>query len=198
LLNLGSPKSAGDNVVSPMRRLGLIDEDGALTARGNKWRLDTSYGEACREIVTDVYPDELSHLTDEDGKPDAQKVRTWFDHKGFGDSNARQMAATYVMIAGQEVPSAVGSEPRQSPAKKTTGTGKKSASARNSRKDPPATEPQVAPSAHRQAAPADVAMPQRSTGPNVHLDIQIHIPADASVEQIDQIFASMAKHLYGQ
>ena len=34
--------------------------------------------------------------------------------------------------------------------------------------------------------------------PNVHLDIQIHIPADASLEQIDQIFASMAKHLYGR
>jgi hypothetical protein len=33
-------------------------------------------------------------------------------------------------------------------------------------------------------------------GPHLHLDIQIHIAADASAEQIDQIFASMAKHLY--
>lgn len=34
------------------------------------------------------------------------------------------------------------------------------------------------------------------SGPNIHLDIQIHIPVDASPAQIDQIFASMAKHLY--
>lgn len=33
--------------------------------------------------------------------------------------------------------------------------------------------------------------------PDVHIDIQIHISADAKSEQIDQIFASMAKHLYG-
>jgi hypothetical protein len=34
--------------------------------------------------------------------------------------------------------------------------------------------------------------------PSVHIDIQIHILAEASVEQIDQIFSSMAKHLYGR
>ncbi|MCW5863178.1 MAG: hypothetical protein KIT52_08740 [Anaerolineae bacterium] len=33
--------------------------------------------------------------------------------------------------------------------------------------------------------------------PAIHIDIQIHISADAKPEQIDQIFASMAKHLYG-
>jgi hypothetical protein len=34
--------------------------------------------------------------------------------------------------------------------------------------------------------------------PNVHIDIQIHISADAKPEQIEQIFASMAKHLYNK
>lgn len=33
--------------------------------------------------------------------------------------------------------------------------------------------------------------------PSVHIDIQIHISPEASVDQIDQIFKSMAKHLYG-
>lgn len=32
--------------------------------------------------------------------------------------------------------------------------------------------------------------------PSLHIDVQIHISADASAEQIDQVFASMAKHLY--
>jgi hypothetical protein len=34
--------------------------------------------------------------------------------------------------------------------------------------------------------------------PSLHIDIQVHISADASPEQIDQIFSSMAKHLYNQ
>lgn len=34
--------------------------------------------------------------------------------------------------------------------------------------------------------------------PALHIDIQIHISADASEAQIDAIFDSMAKHLYGK
>lgn len=38
----------------------------------------------------------------------------------------------------------------------------------------------------------------RPLAPGLHIDIQLHIPATATPEQIDQIFASMAKHLYGR
>ena len=34
--------------------------------------------------------------------------------------------------------------------------------------------------------------------PALHIDVQIHISADAKPEQIEQIFASMAKHLYNR
>lgn len=37
---------------------------------------------------------------------------------------------------------------------------------------------------------------QKNYAPALHIDIQIHIAADASSDQIDQIFSSMAKHLY--
>lgn len=37
-----------------------------------------------------------------------------------------------------------------------------------------------------------------TTTPSLHIDVQIHIDASASVQQIDQIFMSMAKHLYGR
>jgi hypothetical protein len=33
-------------------------------------------------------------------------------------------------------------------------------------------------------------------GPDLNINIQIHISADASTDQIEQIFASMAKHIY--
>lgn len=35
------------------------------------------------------------------------------------------------------------------------------------------------------------------TTPSIHIDIQIHISPEASTDQIDQVFKSMAKHLYG-
>lgn len=52
------------------------------------------------------------------------------------------------------------------------------------------------PAATPAAAPAAIPGP-RTAGPALHIDIQIHISPEASADQIDQIFASMAKHLYG-
>ncbi|MGI6460131.1 MAG: hypothetical protein ACOX5J_08530 [Candidatus Hydrogenedentales bacterium] len=45
---------------------------------------------------------------------------------------------------------------------------------------------------------ADMPPAKAKDYPAVHIDIQIHIAADAKPEQIDQIFTSMAKHLYGK
>jgi hypothetical protein len=188
LLGLSSTQSATNNVVLPMRRLGLMDDDGSLTPRGQKWRVDSSFADACQEILDHVYPDELTMLTDDDGTPNAQKVKLWFDRQGFGASNARGMASTYVMIASKQLPDAVGEAkktvPKAAPRKASSaGAVKRSQqSSVNSRAD--------------DSPPKQHA--ERSDGPNVHLDIQIHIPADASADQIDQIFASMARHLYGR
>lgn len=44
------------------------------------------------------------------------------------------------------------------------------------------------------ARPENVASP----APALHIDFQVHIAADAPPEQIDKIFESMAKHLYGK
>jgi hypothetical protein len=45
-------------------------------------------------------------------------------------------------------------------------------------------------------SPAAGAQPS-AQGPTLHIDIQVHISPEASPDQIDQVFASMAKHLYG-
>ena len=101
-----SPASAAQNVVSPMLKLGLIDENGILTDRGNKWRNDATYAEACQEILDEIYPSEMAGFTTADGSPDKAMVTKWFQHQKFGDSNARQMATTYVMVAEKKVPEA--------------------------------------------------------------------------------------------
>lgn len=189
LMDMASPKSARDNTVSPMRRLGLIDDDGALTDRGNKWRVDSSFGDACQEILGEVYPDELGSLTDDDGGPDAGKVETWFDHKGFGKANAKKMAATYVMVASKqlpELPAADSGKPKKKASTKTDDSGR---SSRAKKAEVPLEKEAQRPS----AAPVS-----SNGGPTVHLDIQIHIPAEATPGQIDQIFSSMARHLYAK
>ena len=48
------------------------------------------------------------------------------------------------------------------------------------------------------SAPSQASINGSANGPALHLDIQIHIDASASPDQIDQIFASMARYLYGR
>lgn len=47
-------------------------------------------------------------------------------------------------------------------------------------------------------ATAPATQPSERSGPSLHIDVQVHIDSSATTEQIDQIFASMAKHLYGK
>jgi hypothetical protein len=46
-------------------------------------------------------------------------------------------------------------------------------------------------------APQISQLPQVPRGPEVHIDIQIHISPESTAQQIEKIFESMAKHLYG-
>ena len=172
-----------------MRRLRLVDDEGALTERGNKWRNDSTYADACQEILDETYPDELSGLTASDGSPDKTQLNTWFSHKGFGGSNAKQMAATYALIAGRKPPSALGS-PNGKEQNQPSATPKPRRPARTT------LPPKDAVAETERTDSADDRHKTDGSGPNIHLDIQIHIPAAATAERIDQIFASMAKHLY--
>ena len=81
-------------------------------------------------------------------------------------------------------------------------------------KDPSSWKPKTQPRTVKTAAPGQ---PSRKAGvgtatgkaekvregedtytrPSVHIDLQIHISPEASPEQVDQVFASMRRHLYG-
>lgn len=51
LLTLSSDSSANSNVITPMRRIGLLDEENKPTALANDWRLDNKYKEVCSSII---------------------------------------------------------------------------------------------------------------------------------------------------
>jgi len=101
------------------------------------------------------------------------------------------MAATYTMIARKEVPDAPTNEPKAGAKKSPKSAQAKNGKARTADPKSEAAGPSTPP-------PSPPTPATSSGGPNIHLDIQVHIPADASLEQIDAIFASMAKHLYKQ
>jgi hypothetical protein len=186
-----NPKSATDNVLGGLRRMGLIDDDGALTERGNRWRLPATYSDACEEIIDSLYPPELRSFVDADGDPDVNQIADWMALHGFGTKSANVLASTYALVARKRI-----DQPQQSGDRKAQPKGPSKAKAR-----PPMPQPKTSHTSASHSgdyAPAAPPPPaEKAAGrPNVHIDIQVHIPATASPEQIDKIFESMAKHLY--
>ena len=181
VLGLSSTASAG-NLIGPLRTLGLIDDDGFPTQRAQDWRLDDSYAGVCEAMLSDVYPDSLRSAFPEPGS-DATGVAAWFSRNtGSGQGAATGMASLYTLISEAD---AEGGRAAVTPG----ATGKKKAIPRK----PPTGQTTPSPS-----ETSDVAMAGRSRRPEpeLNINVQIHISSEASTEQIDQIFESMAKHLY--
>ena len=59
------------------------------------------------------------------------------------------------------------------------------------------TEPVVVPTRTTTPTKENTLVAAGNGRPSLHIDIQVHIDPTSSAEQIDQIFASMAKHFYG-
>jgi len=184
-------KSAKANILPGLISFKLIDENGKPTDRAIQWRDDHQYPQVCEEIKQDIYPRELIEALP-GSSPDREAVERWFANKaGVGVVAARKMALVYLLLSeadpsqGQDV---------TSPRKRTKTTTKPKQSKLTEPKDEkPSPPPKSSDTAPEMKVP-DVQQPV--TSPSLHIDIQIHIPPDASANQIDQIFASMAKHLY--
>lgn len=59
--------------------------------------------------------------------------------------------------------------------------------------------PAAPPTSERGSTPTNAQRtPVAESLPNLHIDVQVHIDASAAPEQIEAVFASMAKHLYGR
>lgn len=169
--------SAQKNIVPSLRLVGLVEEEGNTNAElAKKWRDDESYPSVCREMVEKVYPKELME-TCPYPKTDLAEVKRWFGKQtGTGDSAQSKMAKFYLML--QEADPSKGKEILKTKVEK---------------KVPIKKGKKVAPLKEEITAPK-LAETQAIISPTIRLDIQIHISPDATASQIDQIFASMAKH----
>jgi len=181
VLDLTSAASAG-NLMGPLRTLGLIDEKGAPTERALDWRHDETYSEVCEAIVADVYPDSLRSAFPNPAGASAA-VATWFARNtGAGQGAATGMAALFILLSdGDPAAKVNGAKPASGRATKAANATKTTKATKASASTP---------------KPAPEETPRRKDAPSLNINVQVHISSDASPDQIDQIFKSMAEHLY--
>ena len=175
-------KSAQVNIIPNLCLLGIIDADGKPLERATQWRDDKSYPIVCKELLKEVYPNELLEALP---GPilDRDDVERWFANKtGLGEKSVNKMAAFYELLSAADPSGSQGlisnKKSTKQPAKSIEQTTKSTFSKQST------ITPPITGSKNKQDFQA-----------SIHLDIQIHISPDASPEQIEQIFASMAKHL---
>lgn len=190
--------SARANVLPALKATKIIDTDGRPLDRAKRWRDDEQYSAVCEEIRRDVYPQELLDGVANPSSERAAAERWFANHTGAGEAAVRKLVAFYSLLS--EADPAKGAADAIENAGKRPNAAQPERRSRGRRASPSAVEPlaqNTAPTASsidRRTHPASNGGSPDS--PSVYINLQIHISADASTEQIDQIFASMAKHIY--
>jgi hypothetical protein len=186
-------ESAKHNVLPALFSFKIIDQDGKPTERAKQWRDDEQYPMVCEQILQEIYPSELVHALPPP-TPNRKSVERWIANRtGVGESASGKMVSAYLLLCeanpqpGQDVNSTA-------PAKLV----KKVVKAKSSPLDKTPEVVTTDSPASTEHIPTHIPKPKEAIAqsiPSIHIDIQIHISADSSNTQIDQIFASMSKHL---
>jgi hypothetical protein len=197
-----SEQSARANVVGGLRLIGLIDKDDKPTPLAIRWRDDEQYAAVCHEIREAVYPDELLTIAPDASTPQS-KVENWIANKlRVGESAASKQAAFYMLLTRANLEQEAEIAGKQGDSKR-----KRAKKAEKLEPQPDAKREAVAsPDTYTASSPSPIAESLEETEvetasrgrklhPSLHFDIQIHISPETTPDQIDQIFASMAKHL---
>ena len=180
------------NVLRNLKLLGLVGEDNRPTDLAIRWRDDEQYAAACEEIAARAYPDELRAAVP-GPNPDPTAAAHWFQRsRRLGDGGAKNAARTYVLIASAKLPDDAS----------TSATRNRSAHTSSRRSATSAEQAPKATRARNDATRVGHHKP-RATGswfemPRPQIAVQINIAPDMTAEQIDQVFASMAKHFYSE
>lgn len=177
---LGMTKtSATNNVMPSLRTMGLVDAAGKPTDLAIKWRDDIQYTKACETIINKVFPQELRDLAP-DATVDRVGIEQWFQNTaGVGINAAAKMATLFLLLRKADAKKAAPAPGNRT--RETTTERKATKTKRTKRKDADKKE-------HDGNGGAGFS-------PSLRLNIQIHISPEATPEQIDQIFESMARHL---
>jgi hypothetical protein len=173
LKTIGFTSSNDATLAGVLRFIGFTDGSGIPTAtwsayRGAKYR--AVLGEAIRRGYADLFA----------VYPDANaRSNTELQHVFSTSSSAGAQVVTKTVATFKALVDEADFPPSATPTETTMATG-------------PLHTPAAAHSPHMPAIPTNQG------GPAIHIDIQIHISPESTAQQIDKIFESMAKHLYGR
>ena len=174
--------SARANIIPPLKQMGIIDKEGKPKDRAAKWRDEQQYPEVCKEVLVEIYPKELRDAAPNPTQ-DKRSASRWFaNHTHAGKVAVGKMVACYTVLTEAD-PSKT---PKVRSAKPTT---------RRKRKEKTETT-QVETEKKRSGLNRDAENNTKAKLPQICINLQVHISSDASSDQIDQIFTSMAKHIY--
>lgn len=184
--------SASTNIIPYLKQVGIIDADGKPTDRAKLWRDDHDYPSVCKSIIEEVYPQDLRDIVIEN-ESDKETVKRWFAKAtGAGTSSVGKLVAFYFLLVEAD-PQKNSLAVKKSTTTKTNGktpTNSKKASEKSNQKK------QIDNSVEKQEVAVEEKRSAYPNQPSMNINLQIHISSEASVEQIDKIFESMAKHIY--
>lgn len=191
---LGTSEKGARNALPQLRALGLIDTDGKPTSLALDLRDDEHYAQTCDAILEALYPESLLHAYDS-SEANADQVARWFMRNAHtGEATAKMQARLYLTLLRRELPS-----DDQKPRTPRKRAAKKTAPAKNVQSLPETNGGRSTEAGSgNDTSLTDHEERQQAPGPALHIDLQIHISADASDTQIDAVFKSMAKYLYGR
>jgi hypothetical protein len=177
--------SARANVLPFLKILGIIDDDGKTGERAKQWRDDGHYPSVCKSILKEVYPQELLDAVADIAQ--RSQAESWFANQtGAGAAAVSRMAALYMLLLEGD-PSKQADQEKEERTKKNelpiAKTGKKTGAVES---EPPRSH----------ASAVSHNSPPTSQLPGININLEIHISADSTPDQIDAIFASMGKHIY--
>jgi hypothetical protein len=178
-VHLGVQDVAARQYLTELKRVGILTDEGKATPVAGRWRNDETYWSAVQEILKAVYPAGLLQVAPPEDA-ERQRVVSWFTHEGLGSGTAGNKAATYLMIASRT--------PNEAPSRGTS-TQKNVAETLRSPKAKPAKQPRAG-----ETKPA--SSPRQGDPMPLNVNVQIHISADATGDQIESIFSAMRRYLY--
>jgi hypothetical protein len=179
------------NIIPQLKKVKLLDENNIFDKdNAHKFREDSSYKEFCDTIISETYPENLSIIADSaiSNKEDvSQAVRKWFsDDTKKGASSVRNFATFYLLLKEGDYTKA-DDIPKQNSTK--TKTESKLKEIKTTKKD---KEESPKPTFPPQPVPTGLKVP------DMNINVQIHISADSTPEQIENIFKYMSKYLYNK
>lgn len=169
LKTVGFKSSNDASLIGVLKLVGLVDSSGVPTSTWTQYR-GANHKKVLGEAIREGYADLFAVYPDADRRPQADLEDVFSTSSSGGKQVIGKTVSTFKSLAEQAEFPQVGS---QTDLHMPSG-------------------PLHTPAA--QAPPPANEVPRE---PTLHIDIQVHISPEASSDQIDKIFASMAKHLYG-